>query len=95
MPDPWTPPSLTVTLATIRCTHVKRMVNRPCGRCSSGALRDVRDLGEHLIGVAARTLMQLDGHTGTPTPLTYSAAVELLKDLVPAITNVLKSERSI
>lgn len=80
-------PSLVVTLAFIRCTHrrPKRLEYPSCGRCGGAAQRDMNNLGEELIRVTARSLMQMHGHTGEPTPLTYAAAVELLKDILPAI----------
>lgn len=79
-------PSLAATLAHIRCTHRKRsLVDAPCGRCGGSALRDLTTLGEGLIQATARALMNLDGYTGKPTPLTYAAAVELLKEILPII----------
>ena len=77
------PTDLAHTLAWIRCiTHV-RDADRPCGRCRRLARIDVAEHGERLIEATTHILADLDGY-GSPTPLTYAAAGELLRRVVPA-----------
>ncbi len=72
-------------MARIRCLH-GTMQQRPCGRCSGQALREVRELGEDLVRAVARALMHYEGYTGEPTPLTYVAAVDVARELRPWLT---------
>jgi hypothetical protein len=72
-------------IAWIRCLHDPRGNNRPCGRCTASVAAKLREIDESLVALTARAMVKQQGYDCPPTPLTYSAALTLLGEIVPAI----------